>query len=60
MKRDKVKNRWQIAVYVPADLEKRLKTLARKEDRSHNATVVDILRRYFLAEDAKVSPDAAQ
>jgi hypothetical protein len=47
VKRHKVKNRWTVTVYVPADVEKPLRRKARKEDRSHNSTIGEILREYF-------------
>ena len=53
----KVKDRWQIALYVPPELEKRLRNEAKRQRRSHNATVVEILRAHFYQEDAKQSTE---
>ena len=58
MKRQKVRDRWQIALYVPQELVRPLKAEARKQKRAHSATVVEILRHYFEQETGKA--DAAQ
>ena len=47
MAKQRVRDRWQVALYVPKDLVKPLKTEARKRDRAFSATVVEILRLYF-------------
>jgi hypothetical protein len=58
MKRQKVRDRWQIALYVPQELVRPLKAEARKQKRAHSATVVEILRHYFELDTGKA--DAAQ
>jgi len=59
MKRQKVRDRWQIALYVPQELVRPLKAEARKQKRAHSATVVEILRHYFGEQEVS-KPDAAQ
>jgi hypothetical protein len=47
MKRQKVRDRWQIALYVPRELEQPIKREARRQNRASSATVIEILRQYF-------------
>lgn len=54
MKRLKVRDRWQIALYVPRELEKPLRSAARRQNRAYSATVVEILREYFEKKDAPI------
>ena len=47
MPKQRVRDRWQIALYVPKELVKPLRAEARKRERAYSATVVEILRLYF-------------
>jgi plasmid stability protein len=50
----KVRDRWQIALYVPEDLKKKIKAEARRQRRSNSATVIEILLRYFAEQESKI------
>ena len=44
---DLVRERWHIALYVPARLESKLKNEADRRRRPYGPTVVEILEEYF-------------
>ena len=46
-KKQRVRDRWQVALYVPRELVKLLRAEAHKRDRAYSATVIEILRQYF-------------
>ena len=48
-KRERVRDRWHIALYVPRDIVKPLRAEANKRERAYSTTVVEILRQYFDA-----------
>lgn len=47
MAKENVRDRWQIALYVPADLKMPIKREARRRDRSYGMTILQIVRAYF-------------
>ena len=53
MVKQRVKDRWQVALYVPKDLVKPLKAEARKRDRAFSATVIEILKQYFNEQEVQ-------
>ena len=61
-KKDRVRDRWQVAVYVPRELVKSLRTEAHKRNRAYSATVIEILRQYFDAKavEARIARRIAQ
>jgi len=53
----RVRDQWQLALYVPADLVKPLRAEARRMHRGFGPTVLEIMRRYFATETATVIPE---
>lgn len=49
----RVRNRWQIALYVPRDLKSKIMQEAHARHRGYGPTVLEILREYFEAADTK-------
>jgi len=56
----KVRDLWQIALYVPPDLARKIKAAAREQHRGYAPTVLELLRRYFADREGQKAeePDA--
>ena len=46
-KERRVRELWQIALYVPKDLERKIKDAAAKEDRPYGPWVIRLIREHF-------------
>ena len=54
VKRNLVREQWQLALYVPPELVKPLRREATKRSRGYGPTVLAILREYFEAQTSLV------
>ena len=51
-KKDKVRNRWQVALYIPRGMYRLLRAEASARDRGFGPTVIEVLREYFEKKEA--------
>jgi hypothetical protein len=51
----RVRDQWQLALYIPPDLAKQLKAEARRQNRANAPTVLQIMREYFSKKEADAS-----
>jgi hypothetical protein len=46
-KKERVRDRWQIALYIPRGMYRQLRAEAHARDRGFGPTVIEILREHF-------------
>src|SRR5215472_9727465 len=55
-KKKRVRDRWQVALYVPPELKRKIKAAAAAEDRGSGPTILRILREHFAGMEDKQPP----